>query len=379
MAEKFKIDLVYLWCDGSDPEFVKERKYWEEKLGVPVSESNNDNKYVDHEELRYSLRSVYKNAPWINKIYIVTNGQVPKWLDLSKTDKIKIVTHSQIMPKDALPTFDSNSIETCLVNIPNLSEHFIYANDDMFMNRPVSPDFFFDKKGRPIIRLFKNILTKEKLEKFLYHRLVKYSNDLINEKYNKKYCLNPHHNIDAYLLSSCRECINEFKDEFDKITYSKFRQLGIQRNIFALYMMCHNQYSIVKYIDTDNTLYKQKESMYMGISDEKMFDCIKRTTPYLICLNDSCRVKKENLDNYKTFLQYLFPEKIPCETDEPITNIKTDILEKYEKLEKKYNLNWKIKNKLKYLTSFLIKKKKTEKSKQIILFNFIKITYKRKK
>ena len=39
-------------------------------------------RYRDNNELRYSLRSLAKFAPWIRHVYIVTNGQIPYWLDL---------------------------------------------------------------------------------------------------------------------------------------------------------------------------------------------------------------------------------------------------------------------------------------------------------
>ncbi len=180
--DKNKIDLVYLWVDGNDPEHQKSREYWQKQLGVPESESNNEHKYADHEELRYSLRSAMINAPWIRKIFIVTNGQIPKWLDLSKTDKIEIITHNQIMPQDALPTFNSCAIEFCIHNIPDLSEHFLLANDDCFFNRPVSPDFFFEKDGKPIVRLQKIKISRDKIQNYLYHRTIKLSNDLIFNK-----------------------------------------------------------------------------------------------------------------------------------------------------------------------------------------------------
>jgi hypothetical protein len=42
-----------------------------------------DDRWAVSQELRYSLRSVEKYAPWVRNIYIVTNGQIPYWLDLS--------------------------------------------------------------------------------------------------------------------------------------------------------------------------------------------------------------------------------------------------------------------------------------------------------
>ena len=88
---KMKIDLVYLWVDGNDPKWQEEKEKWQEKLGIGSSRSADMCRFIDNEELRYSLRSVEMNAPWINKIFIVTNGQVPKWLDANHP-KIRIVT-----------------------------------------------------------------------------------------------------------------------------------------------------------------------------------------------------------------------------------------------------------------------------------------------
>ena len=83
----------------------------------------------------------------MNKIFIVTNGQVPKWLDTSNP-KIEMVFHSEIMPADALPTFNSTAIESCIHNIPNLSEHFILGNDDMLFTDYACREDFFHNDGR---------------------------------------------------------------------------------------------------------------------------------------------------------------------------------------------------------------------------------------
>lgn len=89
------------------------------------------NRFADHNELMYSLRSIEKYAPWIRNIFLVTNGQVPNWLDVNHP-KIHLVNHSTIFPnKNHLPTFNSLAIESHLYEIPGLSDDFIYLNDDM--------------------------------------------------------------------------------------------------------------------------------------------------------------------------------------------------------------------------------------------------------
>jgi hypothetical protein len=49
-------------------------------------------RFGDNNELLYSLRSLDKFAPWIRKVYIVTNGQVPNWLNMSHP-RVQIITH----------------------------------------------------------------------------------------------------------------------------------------------------------------------------------------------------------------------------------------------------------------------------------------------
>tara|TARA_R110002050_G_scaffold150757_1_gene277697 strand:- start:234 stop:554 length:321 start_codon:yes stop_codon:yes gene_type:complete len=82
-------------------------------------------------QLRYSLRSIMKFAGWVRHIYIVTNGQVPSWLDVSHP-RITVVAHEEIFtdPSD-LPTFSSPAIEVHLHRIPGLSNRWIYFNDDV--------------------------------------------------------------------------------------------------------------------------------------------------------------------------------------------------------------------------------------------------------
>lgn len=104
-------------------------------------------RFADNEELRYSLRSLYKFAPWVRNIYILTNGQIPNWLNVHHS-RIKVVTHAEVFQnKSHLPTFSSPSIEANMHNIPGLSEHFLYFNDDVFLGRPVYPEDFVSTEG----------------------------------------------------------------------------------------------------------------------------------------------------------------------------------------------------------------------------------------
>ena len=110
--------------------------------GIPeVEELNGMVRFENHDELRYSLRSVFENLPWINHIYLITNKQRPTWL--KEHPKITVVDHTEIIPSELLPTFSSVVIENYLTKIPGLNEHFLYFNDDIFINRHLSPREFF--------------------------------------------------------------------------------------------------------------------------------------------------------------------------------------------------------------------------------------------
>jgi UDP-N-acetylglucosamine-lysosomal-enzyme len=104
------IDVVYTWVNGSDPRFVKLlNTYLRKETGVRVDSSAQ--RYDDKNELKFSLRSLEKFAPWVGHVYIVTNGQIPHWLNLD-CDKVSLITHDEIFTdKYNLPTFSSPAIE----------------------------------------------------------------------------------------------------------------------------------------------------------------------------------------------------------------------------------------------------------------------------
>ncbi|XP_073813415.1 N-acetylglucosamine-1-phosphate transferase subunits alpha and beta [Musca autumnalis] len=139
------MDVVYTWVNGSDP--------WFNKAISKYNVSYNINRYDDKNELKYSLRSLEKYAPWIRHVYIVTNGQIPGWLDLSN-NRVSIITHDFLTPNiEWLPVFSSASIETFIHRIPNLSKRFLYLNDDIFLGSHLYPeDLYTDSEGTRIFQ-----------------------------------------------------------------------------------------------------------------------------------------------------------------------------------------------------------------------------------
>jgi hypothetical protein len=149
MEVDFPIDVVYTWVDGTDPEWLARKRAALDSLAdEPMSdEAASDLRFVAHDELRYSLRSLEMYAPWVRHVYIVTDRQRPSWLR-EDDPWISIVDHRDIAPEGStLPTFNSQAIEANLHRIDGLSEHFLYFNDDVFLSSPVAPELFFGPNG----------------------------------------------------------------------------------------------------------------------------------------------------------------------------------------------------------------------------------------
>ncbi|KAK3581579.1 hypothetical protein CHS0354_031927 [Potamilus streckersoni] len=136
------LDHTNFTIDGKEPTLNAANLVWDLR-DFSRDEDISASRFEDNDELRYSLRSIEKNAPWVRHIYIVTNGQIPYWLNL-ENPRVTIVTHEEIfVNKSHLPTFSSPAIEGHIHQIPGLSDKFIYMNDDVMFGREVWPDDFF--------------------------------------------------------------------------------------------------------------------------------------------------------------------------------------------------------------------------------------------
>ncbi len=132
------IDFVITWVDGADINWLKEKQKYQTDIDI----DNSIARYRDFGTLKYVLRSIDKFAPWVRNIFLVTNGQVPQWLVFNNS-KLKLVKHSDFIPQEYLPTFNSNAIEWNLHKIEGLSENFVYFNDDVILTDYVQPNDFF--------------------------------------------------------------------------------------------------------------------------------------------------------------------------------------------------------------------------------------------
>lgn len=303
------VDFVYLWVDGSDPEWQAKRNAC---IGNTQKKSavNCEGRYANNDELKYSLRSIEMYAPWIRKIFIITDNQVPDWLDTSNP-KVRIVDHKEILPSQSLPCFNSRLIEHFLYRIPELAEHFLYGNDDMFINKPVTPDAFFASDGLPIVRFNRRPFRKLTLfikEKILrkplsnYVQAIRNTAELVEKRYGIYFGGKTHHNIDSYLKSNSLHVGKVFENEIEATLGNHVRNANdVQRNIYS-YVPLAEKRAHLHYVS-------QKTSFRLHIQNESHYSKLERYNPMLFCMNDSEYAKDEDRKRAATFLAKRFPQK----------------------------------------------------------------------
>ncbi|MBR2412662.1 MAG: Stealth CR1 domain-containing protein [Alphaproteobacteria bacterium] len=332
MNDDMKIDIVYLWVDDTDKKWRAQKDKWLEiiKGAKPVyADAACDARWRDNGEFLYSLRSVDQFAPWVNHIYIITGfGQVPKWLNTSHP-KITIVPHEQIMPADAIPTFNATAIEMCIPNIPGLSEHFLLMNDDIFFNRPLTPEFFYDKHGRARV-LYSNHSKRSKNIGQWMSRVDEYSQTLILSAKmidivcgKKVYKYRPSHGIDPYLKSSWIEFRNHplITGLIDRQIRNKFRTNNeIQRWMFNLYDLAMGRAVFIHSRARKHTRHKIANAIYNTLFAFRIKNspvcCTDTSVAYnallgapTFCINDSRDTDEKTLRANAEFMASRFPNK----------------------------------------------------------------------
>jgi hypothetical protein len=148
------IPIVYTWVDGSQPDYRKIREQWGGRSAVGGARDR------DNGELRFSLRSLERFLPWWRgHIYVVAPKQTPTWINTANP-RVHIVDQDELYPTDDrqfLPTFNTNSIEQWLYNIPGMpGEVFMHMNDDYLFAGSIEPQDLFGPSCQGVRVLVEN-------------------------------------------------------------------------------------------------------------------------------------------------------------------------------------------------------------------------------
>ena len=231
------IDVVYTWVDGGDPVWHARKVQTLQAHGQAApTVSSHAARFHSAGEIRHSIASILTYAPWVRRIFVVTDGQRPTWLT-SLSPKVTVIDHEDIFSDSAwLPCFASRGIESQLHHIDGLAEHYLSFNDDMFLGRPVSPQGFFDRRGRP--KVFTNTrrprprpwhaqpdLVPPDIDQ-LHVGSVEFTRQLVHKVTGHLIGYDIRHQAKAQSRSLMLEAEQVFQDEFARVASSPFRLPG---------------------------------------------------------------------------------------------------------------------------------------------------------
>lgn len=322
-----KIDFVLLWVDGNDSRWqIEKSKYTKDK-----EDDAGLNRYRDWETLKYWFRGVEKFTPWVNHVFFVTCGQLPNWLNVDHP-KLRLISHSDYMEKEYLPTFSSHPIELSLHKIPGLSEHFVYFNDDTFIIKQMLPTDFFRNClpcaacGFEIINIkyddvFYDVMVNNMrvinscfdVREFI----IKHFDKLFNWHYDIKQhiksllllpwsmgfipgFINPHL-PNAYLKTTFNEVWEKEADLLDETSKHKFRS----RDDVNQYIFQYWQFLQGKFVPIN--MKKQGQFFYLNQQTALWRQAIVKQKYKMICLNDDFEnVTEEEYNRMKNEMSKAF-------------------------------------------------------------------------
>ncbi|OUE21935.1 Capsular polysaccharide phosphotransferase SacB [Clavibacter michiganensis] len=279
----FDIDMVFSWVDGNDPEFQKRRA--ERMKDVVVGEGDDSEaRFRQIDELKYALRSVYLFAPWVRRIFIVTDSPKPSWL--ADHPAVTFVRSEEFFTDPAaLPTHNSQAVESQLQHIPGLSEHFLYSNDDMFFGRPVQPGMFFSPGG---ITKFIEAATRIGLgdndsDRSGFENSARVNRRLLMERFGRLITRHLEHAATPLRKSVLLELEQEFAEDFHRTQLSRFRSstdISVTNSLYHYYAQMtaravQQENAKVAYVDTTS---RAGLDMLPGL--------LKRRSQDFFCLND---------------------------------------------------------------------------------------------
>jgi hypothetical protein len=325
-GEKYdvKIDAVITWVDGNDENHYRKKVKTLRQLGErkksEVQTGRDSTRFVDNGELKYCIRSIRKNAPWINRIFLVTDNQEPDFINEKFCSRynLTIVDHKEIF-RDyewALPTFNTRTIESALWRIPDLADYFIYFNDDFIITDRVQKNHFFKNDSVVLRGKWKKIREYGKLRlklneafSFLAKKILGITRSMhlllqIRSAklagYSNRYFKVPHvpHPVRKATLENFFE---QNPEKFEENIRYKFRNMNQFSAIFlAHHLEIAQNSAILK--PADDYLMINGETDFVFILDRKLRQ-IKNRHVRFICLQGLEMFKKQEMKKIKRTLK----------------------------------------------------------------------------
>lgn len=294
------MDYVFPWVNPFDPKWKESFERESKRVLMDVKEPNE--RFRELGLLKYHLRSIAKNMPWIDRVVILVSSlsQVPDWMN---TDCITFVVHRDFIPQQFLPCFNSNTIEMFLGNLP-VSEEFIYANDDCFVINPCEPtDFFENGKAKTHLTTRQNIETP-------FRRLIKRTFDTVREDsdicMSHEYLRPGHYQVPMY-LSACEEVLSKYqKPMYDSISTFRNLEINLNQYIYSDYMRVNGLSEEAPRIGKYFNLAFEREIA-------EMIDVLRGDEFKIICANDTGATNADVVYWVDYIFKTMFPDKCKYE------------------------------------------------------------------
>jgi hypothetical protein len=307
----FPIDVVYMWVDGADPLWV-ERKNEALRLAgrQAVDAATSPERFRDHGELRYSMRSVEQFAPWVRNIYLVTDQQVPRWLD-PEHPRITVVDQREIFGGEgAVPNFNSHAIGARLHHIHGLSDYYLHFNDDFFLARPVLPQLFFTSTGASKFFLSRSTLGFHDEGQAQPHEQARRNVvDLLHTDFGRAATRAFFHTPIVQRRQTMLELERRYRDAFESTWNNQFRSASD----FEINSWLHHYYGYLTNAAVPGTIRYD----YFDVSDDaawrRMRRLLRTRDKDTFCINDNALATVEQWTRVEEWMAAYFERPSPWE------------------------------------------------------------------
>jgi len=291
------IDLVCCWVTLDEEYQSSVDKY---SVSLDNKSAVNKARFRELGELEYSVPAALKNLPWIRKIFIITNGQIPpkKVMDLPN---VELITHDEIFKfKEHLPTFSYHAIMPHLCFIEGLAENFIIMSDDFFITKPMKKKDFLGNNGLGVFMHTKKSLSDFTTPENVWQSNLSMSHQSLSEKlgdFDRK--VFPHA-PQLFKKSKAIEVFDKYNKDLYLTSSQKFRnESNVIFRILYTYSVMYDQWGkhdydeLIKLSDGDVGYFDRKTYRVISLRGagkgnwQSELEMAITDRPQFLCLNDN--------------------------------------------------------------------------------------------